>query len=220
MAPTVGGPRTLDLSEWSRRDHFAFFSGFEHPYFNICADVDVTRLHAASRKNADLSFFVGALYASARASNEIEEFRYRIRGNAVVVHAAVHPGSTVLMPDETFRFAYFTYRTDFRAFHRDARAELDRVRTGDAPLDPRHDRDDQIHHSVIPWVSFTSFSHARQGSTSDSIPRVVFGRHRDERDRRLMNVSVEVHHALMDGLHVGRWFETFQALLEGAPEFE
>ncbi len=32
-----------------------------------------------------------------------------------------------------------------------------------------------------------------------------------------MPVSVEVHHALMDGLHVGRYFERFAAYCD-APE--
>jgi chloramphenicol O-acetyltransferase type A len=31
----------------------------------------------------------------------------------------------------------------------------------------------------------------------------------------MMPVSVEVHHALMDGLHVGRYFESFQSHLLG-----
>ena len=31
-----------------------------------------------------------------------------------------------------------------------------------------------------------------------------------------MPVSVEVHHALVDGLHVGRFYEMFQARLDAA----
>jgi chloramphenicol O-acetyltransferase type A len=49
------------------------------------------------------------------------------------------------------------------------------------------------------------------------VPKIVFGRHREAGGRRWMPVSVEVHHALVDGLHVGRFFERFQALLDDPP---
>ena len=43
------------------------------------------------------------------------------------------------------------------------------------------------------------------------IPKVAFGKYRDAGGRVLMPVSVEGHHALMDGLHAGRFFERLQS---------
>jgi cytochrome d ubiquinol oxidase subunit II len=74
----------------------------------------------------------------------------------------------------------------------------------------RADRDDLVYHSVIPWVSFTSISHARDSRRQSGIPKVTFGKYREAGGRVLMPVSVEVHHALMDGLHVGRFFERLE----------
>ena len=93
---------------------------------------------------------------------------------------------------------------------------LERVKSEAGPLDPQDDRDDLIHYSVIPWVAFTSFAHARRWGTDDAVPKIVFGKHREVGDRRLMPVSVEVHHALVDGLHVGRFYEALQRRLDGA----
>jgi len=39
------------------------------------------------------------------------------------------------------------------------------------------------------------------------------GKYNTEGDKMIMPVSVEVHHSLMDGLHVGRYFELFQKYL-------
>jgi chloramphenicol O-acetyltransferase type A len=39
----------------------------------------------------------------------------------------------------------------------------------------------------------------------------------DEGDRKQMPLSVEANHAIMDGYHVGRFFEIFQELIN-APE--
>jgi chloramphenicol O-acetyltransferase type A len=202
-------PRRLDLETWPRREHFRFFRAYEHPYFNICAEVDVAPLVRRRRRTHGPSLFlVSSFYLSLQAVNEIEEFHYRIRGDEVVVHEVVHGGSTVLRPDGTFGFAYFDYLPDFEAFSLAAEEVLRGART--ASLDPRDDRDDLVHYSVIPWISFTSFSHARRRNPEDSTPKIVFGRYHGEPENERMPVSIEVHHALMDGLHVGRFFERFQ----------
>lgn len=207
-------PRRLDLNTWNRREHFAFYRGYDNPYFNLCAPVDVTRLLEWCRTEGGPSFFLGSLWASLVAINAIENLRYRIRGDDVVVHEVVHGGSTVLLPDGTFRFAYFDYESDFWRFAEGASTVLERVRDEMGPLEPRPERDDMIHYSIIPWVAFTSFSHARRWRTDDSVPKIVFGRHHRDGGVDRMPVSVEVHHALVDGLHVGQFFERFQHRLD------
>lgn len=209
-------PVRLDLDAWPRRAHFEFFRAYDNPWFNLCADVDVTKLHAWSGSEGGPSFFAASLWYSLAVANEIEEFRYRIRGDRVVVYPSIDGGSTVLLPDGTFRFAYYDFDPDFDRFVRHVGRVLDRVKMESGPLDPQDQLDDLIHYSVIPWVSFTSFSHARRWGTDDAIPKIVFGKHRQVAGRRLMPVSVEVHHALLDGIHVGRFYEAFQRRLDAA----
>ena len=84
---------------------------------------------------------------------------------------------------------------------------------GSHALDPQDHRDDLLHYSVLPWISFTSFSHARRHRADDSVPKIVFGRYRGDAGAERMPVSVEVHHALVDGLHVGRFLDRMQARL-------
>ncbi len=158
------------------------------------------------------SYFLATLWMSLKAANEIEALRLRLRGERVVVHDRVHGGSTVLMPDETFVFAYFDYLPEFAPFAERAAAELRRVRSDPGELRPRPERDDMIHYSIIPWVAFSSFQHARARGANESVPRLVFGKRRAVAGRQLMPVSVEVHHALVDGLHVGRFYERFEEL--------
>ena len=210
-------PEILDVAGWKRREHFEFFRHYERPWFNLCADVDVTALLERCREPGGPSFFLASLWLSLVAANGVEELRYRLRGDRVVIHPVIHGGSTVLMPDETFAFAYFDFAPAFPAFAAAGAREVDRVRSGPGGLRPKEDRDDMIHYSVIPWVSFSSFSHARTRRGDPSVPRIVFGKHRRQGGRRLLPVSVEVHHALVDGLHVGRFYESFEDLA-GRPE--
>jgi chloramphenicol O-acetyltransferase type A len=199
----------LDTEAWSRRHLFRLFREYDDPFFNVCADVDVTPLHGLARAGG-YSFFVAYHFLSARTANEVEPFRYRLRGERVLVHDRVDAGAIVLLPDESFTFVRFDYTEDFAAFHAGACATVERARAEPPPLDAREGRDDLVHHSVIPWVAFTSISHARDSRRRSGIPKVTFGRYREAGGRLLMPVSVEVHHALLDGLHVGRYFERLQ----------
>ena len=206
----------LDIESWPRRHHLAFFREFEKPFFNICANVDVTAIRRRCQESGGPSFSIATFYLSLRAANELESFRYRLRGDRVLIHDTIRGGSTTLRADDTFGFSYFDYHHDFDTFAQGAAAGLEKGKNA-RDLVPSGGDDDLIHYSVIPWVSFTSFAHARRLATvgdelEDSVPAIVFGKFFEDRGRWWLPTSVEVHHALMDGLHVGRYFERFQAL--------
>ena len=207
-------PQPIDLDNWPRRHHFEFFKDYEIPFFNVCATVDVSRIHAWSCEEGGPSFFLASFYLSLRAANDIEPFRYRIRDDAVVVHEQIDGGSTVMREDGTFGFAYFDFGPSYVKFEVEGRQILDQARASSGPLLDRPDRDDLIYYSIIPWVHFTGFTHARRIGRQDSVPRIVFGKHANLSGTRRMPVSVEVHHALLDGIDVGRFFERFQELLD------
>jgi len=204
----------VELAEHPRRSHYELFRGYEDPFFSLTTTVDVTALHAASRAAGGPSFFLASLFASQRAADAVPEFRQRLRENGIWEHARVDVGATVLRPDGTFAFAYFAWAEDAASFQDAGKREIDRVVTRTGPAEPRDDRDDLIHHSVLPWISFTSFKNARRGA-GESVPKVVFGRHEGRAGRRAMPVSLEVHHALVDGLHAARYLDALQAELDG-----
>jgi chloramphenicol O-acetyltransferase type A len=163
--------------------------------------------HAAK----NISFFIAYHFLSMKAANEVEPFRYRLRGERVLIHDRIHAGTTLLLADESFTFVYFDYSEDFADFQTRAKATVESARSVASRLDERDGQDDLIHHSVLPWVTFNSISHARNWGRLDSVPKIAFGKYRAEGDRITMPISVEVHHALMDGLHVGRYFERLES---------
>jgi chloramphenicol O-acetyltransferase type A len=202
----------LDVAKWARRDLFQFFLHFDNPYFNICTSVDVTRLMELIRDRPDVSVTLAYHYFALRVANEIEPFRYRLREGKVLIHDVINGGTTVLLPNESFSFAYFDYQEDFEKFIANAQAAVSAVQQGDQPFGPRPD-DNAIHFTSLPWVSFTSIAHARNWGREDSVPKIAFGKFVQEHGRILMPISVEVHHALMDGLHVGRFLTRLEELL-------
>jgi chloramphenicol O-acetyltransferase type A len=207
-------PHFLDLDSWPRRAHFDFFRRYEHPFWGVCTTVDVTTARNRCERPGGPSFFLLTLHASLVAANQVAEFRQRLRGERVLVHETIHGGSTVLLANDTFVFAYFEFDPDFDLFARRAAGVLDATRAGPGKLAPRPDRDDLLHYSVLPWIPFTSFTHARRHDPEDSVPKIVFGKARTGTGGRWsMPVAIDVHHALVDGLHVGRFLDGFQERL-------
>ncbi len=202
----------LDLTNWARRDLFEFFIGYTNPYFNVCTRVEVTKLVALVHDRPGVRISLALHYFALRVANEIEPFRYRLKDEKVFVYDVVNGGTTVLLPNESFAYAYFDYQRDFEKFLSDMGKAVDDVRTGSGPLKPTM-RDDVIYHTTLPWISFTSFAHARTKGRGDSIPRIVFGKFTKENERIMLPISVEVHHALMDGLHVGRYLSRLEDAL-------
>src|SRR6266481_896325 len=204
----------LDVNNWARRDQFEFFRGFDKPYFNVCVQLDVTELLALLRKRPGSSVSLAYHYLALRIANEVEPFRYRLRDGKVLVHDVIHGATTVLLSNESFAFAYFDYTADYRKFSADAQGVITEVkREGRFKSRPS---DDRIHFTTLPWVSFTSFSHARNWGREDSIPKIAFGKFVTENERTFLPFSVEVHHALMDGLHVGRYVARLEEMLADA----
>jgi chloramphenicol O-acetyltransferase type A len=202
----------LDVTNWARRDHFEFFRGYDNPFFNVCTRLDVTKLLTLLRGRPAISVSLTYHYFALRVANELEPFHYRLRGDRVLIHKVIHGGTTVLLPNDTFAFAYFNYEENFGQFIKTAQQAVNILRAGAGVFQPQAD-DDMIHFTTLPWVSFTSFAHARHSNPDDSVPKIAFGKFIKENERTLLPFSVEVHHALMDGLHVGRYLTRLEEAL-------
>ncbi len=205
------GKRTIDLATWARKAHFEFFSGFDEPFFGVCVRVDCTKAYAAAKRRG-CSFFLYYLYQSLRAAHVVEPFRYRIEDGGVVIYDRLGAGPAIDRPDGTFGYAYFTYSDDIDEFLRGAQSAVDQVRSS-PDLKPSK-ATNTVLYSALPWLDFTSLSHARKFGLQDSRPRVTFGKMTTVEGRRSMPVAIHVNHALVDGRDVGEYVERFQGLMD------
>ena len=204
--------RTIDLEAWPRRVHYKTFGAFDHPHFNMCANLDITALHV-KLKQRKMPFTLAILYLIARSANAIPEFRTRIREEGVVEHEVIHPSTTILVKDDLFSFSYFEYFDDFPLFA-ERGAERMAYYTAHPTLENVPGKDDLFYSTALPWVSFTSFTHPMQLHPADCIPRFAWGKYFEEGKRIKMPLSVQGHHALMDGVHMGMFYENMQDILD------
>jgi chloramphenicol O-acetyltransferase type A len=200
--------RQIDLQTWPRAEHFEVYNRFDYPHFNLCANVDLS-VFTPYVKDHGISFNIAVVYVLARAANAIPEFRYRIRSGEVVEHEVVHPSTTILAADDLFSFCTIDYSPTFSVFEISAVERIAIVKDNRV-LNDEPGQDDLLFMTAIPWVSFTSFMHPLHFHPVDSVPRLAWGKFYEENGSMKMPLSVQGHHALMDALHVGRYYELVQ----------
>jgi chloramphenicol O-acetyltransferase type A len=203
----------LDIEGWPRKEHFHFFRKFEEPFFGATVEIDCTTAYGNS-KALDSSFFIYYLHKTLVAVNTNEAFRYRIADDQIYIYDQIDGSATIGRADGTFGFSLIKYDPDFAVFTATALAEIERVQNTPGLFTSAFDTDNVIHFSAIPWLNFTSLSHARSYSFPDSCPKISFGKMiTGEEGKRTMSMSIHVHHGLMDGLHLGQFVDCFQELM-------
>jgi len=204
--------RHINMETWPRREHYKLFNPFDHPHFNMCANVDLTTFYPALKQRG-ISLTVGIIYVISRATNAIPEFRYRIRAGEGIEHEVVHPSVTILVDNDLFSFCDIDYIEQFSEFAAGAARMIAYVREHPT-LKSNQGQDDRLYMTALPWVSFTSFMHPMQLHPADSIPRFAWGKFFKEGESLKVPLSVQGHHAVMDGIHMARFYAKVQEHLQ------
>lgn len=150
--------RIIDTASSPRRDHFTFYRQFANPSFNLCVPIAAQRLYECA-KDRRVSFFQLALYALLRAANGVPQLRQRVRNDEVIEYDSLAVMTPVMTVGEGFRQVWCDNAPEFTAFSAAATPKIVAAReTSPAPLivDGEH----FICASCLPWLHFTSMTHA------------------------------------------------------------
>jgi chloramphenicol O-acetyltransferase type A len=199
----------LDLDSWNRKEHFEFFSKMEEPFYGITSTIDCTKAYQKA-KELQVPFFTYYLHKTLVAVNTIENFRYRIINEEIYIYNRIDASATIMREDKTFGFSLIEFNADIQKFAQITKKEMNRIQTTTGLFTREFTETNLIHFSAIPWINFTSLSHARSFTFPDSCPKISFGKLMDENGKKSLAISVFVHHVLVDGYHVGLFLEELQ----------
>lgn len=202
--------KKVDLEHYPRKEHFEFFKTFDEPLWGLTWELDCSFAYKYCKKQA-ISFYAFYLYRTLQAGNQVKEFKHRIIDDQIYEVETLSASATILRDDHTFGFSLIRFDSYFNVFAENIRKETERVRSQKGLV--MQNEIDVIHISVVPWIRFTSLSHARSFSFKDSIPKISYGKLQFDDDKVLMPVSVHINHALADGYHVGLFVEVFEELM-------
>lgn len=196
----------INLSTWERTAHYRFFKRMDYPHYSICLNIDITNFVAKTNEK-NIPFYYAMIYAATYALNQVEAFRYRIRGEQVVLHEVIHPSFTA-MAEGTDLFKMVTVDMEKSIFDFTDKAKEKSDHQKDYfVLKDIEGRDDLTFITCFPWASFTNLSHTISFNKDDSIPRLAWGKYFKEGNKILLPFLVQAHHSFVDGIHIGRFID-------------
>ncbi|MCV6631583.1 MAG: CatA-like O-acetyltransferase [Flavobacteriaceae bacterium] len=199
--------RKIDFENWNRKEIFQHFKRFDDPYFSVLVSIEVTTAYLQA-KEKEMPFFALLLHACLSAMVEVEPLRMRELDGEIVVFDTLHASATMMHADETIGFTFVRYDTNISIFVRNYLKEKERVAQG-TNLFPPQNTLDCIYCSAMPWLSFSGHKEPHSGSW-ETVPKLAFSKREKKDNKYYMNVSIAANHALVDGLHIGRFIEKFQ----------
>ncbi|MEJ6397102.1 CatA-like O-acetyltransferase [Yoonia sp. 208BN28-4] len=201
----------IDLATWTRAAQFNLFRTYDRPHYAVTSRIDVTHLLTIAKPRG-VSAYRGCLYAIGHGLHAVPELCMRFRDSDVVQHDATQMSMTVPQDAGGFGYGYVDHYADFPTFDAACAAEIAKVAAGKGLAPNQGERDDLAYVSCMPWLDYTSINNALPGP-DDCIPRVSWGKFVDQGGKWDMAMTLEVHHALVDGEQVGSYFAAVQEAL-------
>lgn len=201
----------IDLAKWPRAEQFRLFRGYDRPHYATTVRLDVTEM-MAERAESGLSPFRHTIWAVGKGLHAVPELCMRFKGETVTQYRRLLLSPTVPLENGDFRYTYLAWNPDRARFDGHAAEKIAEVREG-APLNANDGSiQDVAYLSCMPWLDYTSLDNALPGP-EDCIPRITWGKIVKSGKRHEMAMTLQVHHALVDGRQVGEFFTATETAL-------
>ena len=200
--------KKIDLEKYPRRALLEAFKNRDMPVFSVTASIDINefKMFVDRRRHG---FFVSLSFLISKAVNLVPELRHRLIDGELVEFDCVNPSFTVLLDDRTFSFCDARYFEDFNEYREYAVERINEVR--EMPDCSTGEKHRAFFISNLPWFSFTSITHPYDRKYG-SIPVVSIGKYLEQNERLVIPIGIQVHHGLVDGIHVGDFYEHLSAM--------
>ncbi len=202
----------VNLAKWPRAEQFRFFRTFDRPHYATTVRMDVSAM-MAERKRSGLSPFRHTIWAIGKGLHAVPELCMRFKGDKVTRYKRLLLSPTIPLENGDFRYTYLAWNPDRTRFDGHAAEKIAEVRESDTLNANDGTIEDVAYLSCMPWLDYTSLDNALPGP-DDCIPRITWGKIVQRGDGYEMAMTIQVHHALVDGRHVGQFFEATGAALE------
>ena len=180
-----------------------------YPHFQVTANVAIDPLIKYIKRQG-FHFTSALVYWLTMAAHEIDTLKWRIRGEGIVEHDTLDPSFAVLTEvSDVFSFCTVEFDRKWQLFQLRSKSEIERMRNNPS-FEDEEGKDNFLFMSSLPWVNFTAIQHPIS-MPADSVPRITWGRATMTKEGMTIPISIQAHHALVDGKDLGRFFLVSEA---------
>ena len=194
----------IDFQTWKRKEFYEHFTKEVVCTYSTTVNLDITNL-----KNYRL--YPTIIWLLTKTVNAMPEFRTAITAEGVGIYDQMHPAYTIFNHEnKNFSGIWTEFHPDYKTFLRAYEEDTKKYATFSqyAPKPNRPENSFDI--SMIPWVTFTSFNINVYDEGKYLLPIFTLGKYFDDHEKRLIPLSIQVHHAVCDGYHIGLFVQMLQ----------
>lgn len=209
--------RVIPLETYPRKAQFIYFQSMSNPYMGLTVSVDITNfIHTVQEEQTP--FFLSFLYCVSRAANRVPQLQQRVCNGKIIEYDHCPTSHTVSLPDETYCYCSLESQLSFPEFLPYALQEQEKAKLAISLEDGEEDTSlPLLFISSLPWVSCDALLQPTP-IPADTNPRITWGRWRRKGKKYLLPVTVLCNHALVDGLHLARFYECLNQELAAFPQ--
>lgn len=200
--------RYLDMENYKRKEHFAYFNSLAYPYVGLTANVDITEL-LREIKTKGWPFFLTLCYCACEAANQIPEFRQRIIDGKIAEFDRCATSHTVALENGTFCYCTLESDLPFSEYLPYAIKKQEEAKQAASIAEEKEEAYSKFFISSLPWISYTALIQPVP-MPADSNPRITWGKYFSQDDRIWLPVSVLCHHALVDGRQIADFYRLLE----------
>jgi len=194
----------IDMDNWERKEFYEHFIKEVVCTYSVTVNMDISKL-----KNQRL--YPAMIWLLTKTVNEMPEFRTALTKKGLGIYDNMHPMYTVFNKEnKNFSgiWSYFSedYKTFLKSYEADESAYSKSTRYTPKSGTPEN----SFNISMLPWVEFTSVNINVFDDGKFLLPIFTMGKYFERDGKRMLPLSIQVHHAVCDGYHVGLFVEKLQ----------
>lgn len=203
----------IDINNWVRKEYYNHYMHKVCCTYSVTSNIDITGVRTAL-KSMNKKIYPAQIYMLTTVVNRYQEFRMNIDSNGNLgFWDELNPSYTIFNKEKELFSSIWTIHSDsFIQFYENCISDIDCYSSAEN-LMPKPDHPlNTFNISCLPWTSFTGFNLNVYTDGSYLPPIFTIGKFIEQDNKVLMPLSVQVHHSVCDGFHVGRFTNALQEL--------
>lgn len=204
----------INIEQWERKDHYHYYMDVIRSTYSLTSEIDVTNL-LTKLKSRNLRIYPVQIYIITTIVNRYQEFRMDFDADGRLGYwDEVYPSYTVFNKErETFSGIWTDYDPSFSKFYENCMRDIDQYSPATCFEPKPRTKANTFNVSSVPWFGFTALNFNIHDDGRHLSPIFTLGKISDKDGRKSMPVSLQVHHAVCDGFHIGRFLNALQEMV-------
>ena len=194
----------IDIKNWERKEYYLHFINEVRCTYYVTVNLDITNLKGHR-------LYPAMIWLLTQTVNLFPQFRTALTSEGLGIYDKMHPAYTIFNDEKkTFSGIWTECDTDYNRFLKDYESDCAKYCRSEKYTPKPNTPVNSFNVSMVPWFTFTAFDFNVFDEGKFLLPIFTMGKFFDEGDKRMLPLAIQVHHAVCDGYHVGRFVDELQ----------